>query len=47
MAHGKGKFYHVDGDVFEGTWIEDKACGFGVYTHANGAKYEGEWLNDL
>lgn len=47
MAHGKGMFYHVDGDVFEGTWVEDKACGFGIYTHANGAKYEGEWLNDL
>ena len=31
-AHGKGTFYHVDGDIFEGHWIEDKA-----------AKYEGEW----
>jgi len=47
MAHGKGKFFHVDGDIFEGIWVEDKASGFGIYTHANGAKYEGEWLNDL
>lgn len=23
-AHGKGKFYHVDGDVFEGEWEYDK-----------------------
>ena len=46
MAHGKGKFYHVDGDIFEGHWVEDKANGYGVYTHANGAKYEGNWMND-
>ena len=23
-AHGKGKFFHVDGDVFEGEWQYDK-----------------------
>jgi hypothetical protein len=47
MAHGKGKFIHVDGDVYEGEWKEDKANGRGVYTHANGSKYEGEWKDDL
>jgi len=46
-AHGKGKFWHADGDIFEGDWEEDKANGSGTYTHVNGAKYEGEWLNDL
>ena len=43
----KGKFWHVDGDVFEGEWQDDKANGFGVYTHMNGAKYEGYWKDDL
>lgn len=42
-ACGKGKFFHVDGDIFEGHWRDDKANGFGTYHHVNGAKYEGEW----
>jgi len=46
-AHGKGKFWHVDGDIFEGQWADDKANGYGVYLHVNGAKYEGQWKNDL
>jgi hypothetical protein len=46
-AHGKGKFWHVDGDVFDGQWKDDKANGYGVYTHVNGAKYEGHWKDDL
>lgn len=46
-ACGKGKFFHVDGDIFEGHWKDDKANGFGTYHHVNGAKYEGEWQDDL
>jgi len=41
-----GKFTHVDGDVYEGEWRDDKASGKGVYRHYNGAKYEGEWHDD-
>lgn len=46
-AHGKGKFFHIDGDIFDGEWLEDKANGYGVYNHVNGAKYEGYWKDDL
>ena len=46
-AHGQGKFVHVDGDVYEGEWANDKANGFGTYTHVNGARYEGVWKDDL
>lgn len=42
-----GIFYHVDGDVFDGEWADDKANGYGIYTHVNGAKYIGYWNNDL
>ncbi len=35
-AHGKGKFWHVDGDIFEGEWENDKYNGFGSYSHTNG-----------
>ena len=46
MASGYGRLVHAEGDVYEGTWHEDKANGFGVYTHYNGSRYEGQWLND-
>jgi hypothetical protein len=36
-----GKFVHIDGDVYEGQWANDKANGMGVYVHVNGARYEG------
>ena len=26
-AHGKGKFHHANGDVFEGEWFEDNTNG--------------------
>jgi len=38
---------HIDGDVYEGNWVSDKANGFGIYIHVNGAKYEGLWKDDL
>lgn len=47
LAHGKGRFYHVDGDIFEGEWERDRANGYGVYIHTNGARYEGQWREDL
>lgn len=30
-AQGQGKFVHVEGDVYEGEWANDKANGFGSY----------------
>ena len=47
MAHGRGIFYHVDGDVFSGQWEFDKANGFGTYYNVNGSQYKGYWLDDL
>ena len=46
MAHGQGKFHHVDGDVYDGEWEKDQANGIGTYYRADGSKYEGQWLND-
>jgi hypothetical protein len=36
-AHGRGKFIHVDGDIYDGFWANDKANGHGIYKHVNGA----------
>jgi hypothetical protein len=30
-------FYHADGDIYEGDWVDDKANGWGIYKHTNGA----------
>ena len=38
-ACGFGKFYHADGDVYEGEWQNDRANGNGVYIHKNGARH--------
>ena len=46
MAHGPGRLIHDNGDVYEGDWKNDKACGFGKFIFSDGAKYVGEWDND-
>lgn len=39
---------HAVGDVYEGHWLRDKACGYGTYVSINtGGTYRGQWLNDL
>ena len=45
-AFGKGKFFHIDGDIYEGVWSFNKANGYGTYFNAKGAKYEGYWRDD-
>jgi hypothetical protein len=46
MANGRGRLINADGDVFEGSWLSDKAHGKGVYIHRDGASYTGEWYED-
>jgi len=36
-----------NGDVYKGSYKDDKRSGFGVYTWSNGDTYDGEWLDDL
>jgi hypothetical protein len=31
QAYGQGTFFHLDGDTYAGTWVNNKANGFGVY----------------
>jgi hypothetical protein len=47
QASGNGKFWHVDGDIYEGEWFNNRANGYGVLLHPDGARYEGMWKNDL
>lgn len=40
---GRGKFLHVDGDIYDGNWKNDKAHGYGIYIRQDGGRYEGYW----
>ena len=31
LIKGKGKFYHITGDIYEGDWSNGKANGEGIY----------------
>ena len=46
MACGQGMFKHVDGDVYEGNWSNNKANGSGSYMNVNKAHYVGQWRDD-
>ena len=43
---GEGRFVKLNGDVYEGQWLDDKANGQGTYVHADGSSYQGEWQED-
>ena len=47
MAFGKGRFFHVEGDVYDGKFANNKANGMGTYTNMNGGRYEGMWKDDI
>ena len=37
----------ADGNVYEGEWRDDRACGKGKLVHANGDVYDGDWRDDM
>ena len=43
---GRGIQLWVDGSVYEGYWMNDKANGRGRLIHADGDVYDGEWKED-
>ena len=46
LKHGKGTFYHKNGDKFEGIFAENLRSGYGIMKYQNGDKYEGDWKSD-
>ena len=41
---GKGMFYYVNGDIYDGEWQAHVRHGLGTYTYADtGSQYVGMW----
>lgn len=49
MRHGQGtwKSTNRNGDIYVGSYSQDKKCGYGRYVWSNGSVYEGFFKNDL
>ena len=45
--NGKGKYTLVEGDVYEGDFLNGCMDGKGKYTHSNGDIEEGMWKQDI
>ena len=41
MRHGKGKWTMINGDKYEGDYLNDKKNGNGIYLWKSGDKYVG------
>ena len=40
--HGKGIYTYPNGDVYAGSWIQNKFDGRGYYIFGRGDRYEGQ-----
>lgn len=47
MRHGKGKFFYLDGGLYDGDWKYNKMDGQGsLYYQSGKLAYEGGWQDD-
>ncbi|KAI7739492.1 hypothetical protein M8C21_003789, partial [Ambrosia artemisiifolia] len=44
---GSGTFTGVAGDIYTGSWLNDRKHGYGVKWYSNGDYYEGTWRRNL
>ena len=47
VAEGKGTWYGINGDRYEGDWKFNKREGKGIYYFNNGNRYEGDYKNGI
>jgi hypothetical protein len=46
LKQGKGTYYYLNGNIYEGDWKNDKKEGFGIFIYkTTNEKYVGEWIN--
>lgn len=41
-----GVFNYLNGDQYNGNWVDGHKEGTGIHTSKNGDTYEGHWKND-
>jgi len=47
VRQGKGIYRWVNGDIYEGDFVDGKKEGEGKLFRADGSRYEGPWENDV
>eukprot|EP00286_Rhodomonas_abbreviata_P015758 CAMPEP_0181340288 /NCGR_PEP_ID=MMETSP1101-20121128/29756_1 /TAXON_ID=46948 /ORGANISM="Rhodomonas abbreviata, Strain Caron Lab Isolate" /LENGTH=159 /DNA_ID=CAMNT_0023451407 /DNA_START=13 /DNA_END=492 /DNA_ORIENTATION=- len=45
VRHGTG-VYKLDGNVYEGEWVQDRMHGHGLFKFMGGDVYDGDWVQD-
>ena len=46
VKEGEGIYYCSNGDIYRGSFVNDKISGKGVYTWKNEVQYVGEFKNN-
>lgn len=41
--HGKGKFYDINGTIYEGMWVNGRRDGKFIEHRPNGERVKSEW----
>lgn len=45
QKHGRGSYFYVNGNRYEGEWTGDRKNGHGIYFYfSTGEKYDGQWV---
>jgi hypothetical protein len=44
---GRGIFTYVNGDEYNGQWVNGKMHGRGKFVWSNGEVFDGDWANDV
>lgn len=47
MPHGEGKYFHKNGQIYEGQWIKGEKEGRGKMIFSNGDVHEGSYRKGL
>ncbi|CAL6032085.1 TIR_domain-containing protein [Hexamita inflata] len=44
---GQGKLTYINGNIYEGEFLNNQSCGYGIYNFVDGGVYKGQFSNDM
>ena len=47
MANGFGIYYYINGDLYEGDFVDNRKHGQGKFICSNKSYFIGQWRNDM